>query len=65
MKKKLSVVKSQQKIQGSSSTHGSSQPATHKILSQSKHKKVGGIALSSAKNKENDVTSTKTLFGKQ
>lgn len=64
MKKKLSVVKSQQKIQGSS-THGSSQPTTHKILSQNKQKRIGGIGLSSAKNKENDTASTKTLFGKQ
>lgn len=48
MKKKLSVVRSQQKI----TTGQLPQPTTHKLLSQSKHKKGGLVGL---RNKENDA----------
>jgi hypothetical protein len=52
MKKKLSVVKSQQKIAGVTPTVGLQQPATHKLLSQSKQKKISsGACLTNIRNK--------------
>lgn len=47
MKKKLSVVRSQQKI----ATGPLQQPTTHKLLSQSKQKKSGIVGI---RNKENE-----------
>lgn len=60
MKKKLSVVKSQPKIPGLTAGTLSQQPATHKILSQSKQKKFStGSFMTSIKNKENELHSPK------
>lgn len=61
MKKKLSVVKSQPKIPGlPAGTTLSQQPATHKILSQSKQKKFSsGSFMCGLRNKENEIHSPK------